>query len=104
AINNVLNSGDVQRALSETPNLYANEDFESISSSCRQLCQSMGMQPTKANLFSAYLSSSPRSLRRMAKADIGRVKKNVHVTLAFSPVGDSFRNRLRSLAAMRAKD
>ena len=26
----------------------------------------------------------------------GRVKKNVHVTLAFSPVGDSFRNRLRS--------
>eukprot|EP00913_Durusdinium_trenchii_P034420 g32201.t1 len=32
AINNVLNSGDV-------PNLYANEDFEAISSSCRQLCQ-----------------------------------------------------------------
>ncbi|CAK9050575.1 Dynein axonemal heavy chain 1 (Axonemal beta dynein heavy chain 1) (Ciliary dynein heavy chain 1) (Heat shock regulated protein 1) (HSRF-1) (hDHC7) [Durusdinium trenchii] len=78
AINNVLNSGDV-------PNLYANEDFEAISSSCRQLCQSMGMQPTKANLFSAYLS---------------RVKKNVHVTLAFSPVGDSFRNRLRSFPSL----
>ncbi|CAE7390546.1 DNAH1 [Symbiodinium sp. CCMP2592] len=78
AINNVLNSGDV-------PNLYANEDFEAISTSCRQLCQSMGMQPTKANLFSAYLS---------------RVKKNVHVTLAFSPVGDSFRNRLRSFPSL----
>jgi len=78
AINNVLNSGDV-------PNLYANEDFESIASSCKQACQAMGMQPTKANLFSAYLS---------------RVKKNVHVVLAFSPVGDSFRNRLRMFPSL----
>ena len=30
----------------------------------------------------------------------GRVKKNVHVTLAFSPVGDSFRNRLRSFPSL----
>eukprot|EP00930_Biecheleria_cincta_P014239 TRINITY_DN1233_c0_g1_i1.p1 TRINITY_DN1233_c0_g1~~TRINITY_DN1233_c0_g1_i1.p1 ORF type:complete len:4262 (-),score=887.85 TRINITY_DN1233_c0_g1_i1:333-13118(-) len=78
AINNVLNSGDV-------PNLYANEDFDAISNACRALCQSLGMQPTKANLFSAYLT---------------RVKKNVHVTLAFSPVGDSFRNRLRMFPSL----
>ena len=78
AINNVLNSGDV-------PNLYANEDFDAIATSCRQLCMSSGMQPTKANLFSAYLS---------------RVKKNVHVVLAFSPVGDSFRNRLRMFPSL----
>jgi len=78
AINNVLNSGDV-------PNLYAIEDFEAISTSCRSLCQSLGMQPTKANLFSAYLI---------------RVKKNVHVVLAFSPVGDSFRNRLRNFPSL----
>ncbi|CAJ1432850.1 unnamed protein product [Effrenium voratum] len=78
AINNVLNSGDV-------PNLYANEDMESISGACRQLCQNMGMQPNKANLFSAYLS---------------RVKKNVHVVLAFSPVGDSFRSRLRMFPSL----
>eukprot|EP00439_Symbiodinium_sp_Y106_P051779 s893_g6.t3 len=78
AINNVLNSGDV-------PNLYANEDMESISGACRQLCQNMGMQPNKANLFSAYLS---------------RVKKNVHVVLAFSPVGDGFRSRLRMFPSL----
>jgi dynein heavy chain len=78
AINNVLNSGDV-------PNLYANEDFDEISTSCRVLCQQLGMQPTKANLFSAYLT---------------RVKKNVHVVLAFSPVGDSFRNRLRMFPSL----
>ena len=29
------------------------------------------------------------------------MKKNVHVTLAFSPVGDSFRNRLRSSAWLK---
>eukprot|EP00929_Paragymnodinium_shiwhaense_P087548 TRINITY_DN476_c0_g5_i1.p1 TRINITY_DN476_c0_g5~~TRINITY_DN476_c0_g5_i1.p1 ORF type:complete len:2570 (-),score=757.67 TRINITY_DN476_c0_g5_i1:167-7876(-) len=78
AINNVLNSGDV-------PNLYAVEDFDDISTSCRLLCQQLGMQPTKANLFSAYLV---------------RVKKNVHVVLAFSPVGDSFRNRLRMFPSL----
>jgi dynein heavy chain len=78
AVNNVLNSGDV-------PNLYAIEDFESIATSCRKVCQELGMQPTKANLFAAYLT---------------RVKKNVHVVLAFSPVGDSFRNRLRMFPSL----
>eukprot|EP00929_Paragymnodinium_shiwhaense_P087552 TRINITY_DN476_c0_g8_i1.p1 TRINITY_DN476_c0_g8~~TRINITY_DN476_c0_g8_i1.p1 ORF type:complete len:2571 (-),score=771.76 TRINITY_DN476_c0_g8_i1:261-7973(-) len=79
AINNVLNSGDV-------PNLYGNEDFEEIATSCKTFCmQTLGMQPTKPNLFSAYLT---------------RVKKNVHVVLAFSPVGDSFRNRLRMFPSL----
>jgi dynein heavy chain len=78
AINNILNSGDV-------PNLYANEDFDAISTACRKLCQEQGMQPTKANLFAAYLT---------------RVKKNIHVVLAFSPVGDSFRNRLRMFPSL----
>jgi len=78
AINNVLNSGDV-------PNLYATEDMETIATACRSVCQSLGWQPTKANLFSAYLS---------------RVKKNVHVVLAFSPVGDAFRNRLRMFPSL----
>ena len=36
--------------------------------------------------------------RPVRSVPVGRVKKNVHVTLAFSPVGDSFRNRLRALA------
>eukprot|EP00928_Gymnodinium_smaydae_P009061 TRINITY_DN13347_c0_g3_i1.p1 TRINITY_DN13347_c0_g3~~TRINITY_DN13347_c0_g3_i1.p1 ORF type:complete len:4331 (+),score=1052.12 TRINITY_DN13347_c0_g3_i1:55-13047(+) len=79
AMNNVLNSGDL-------PNLYATEDLETIASTCRAFCQqNLGLQPTKANLFSAYLT---------------RVKKNVHVCLAFSPVGDAFRNRLRMFPSL----
>jgi dynein heavy chain len=78
AVNNVLNSGDV-------PNLYKQEDMDTISQACRSICQAMGMAPTKSNIFAAYLT---------------RVKKNVHVILAFSPVGDSFRNRLRMFPSL----
>merc|ERR1719272_440322 len=72
-MNNVLNSGDV-------PNLYKNEDTDQISMACRSQCVSAGMTPTKANIFSCY---------------VVRVKANLHVVLAFSPVGDAFRTRLR---------
>jgi len=78
AINSVLNSGDV-------PNLYNTEDLDAIATACRPTCQALGLQPTKNNLFAAYLS---------------RVKANVHVVLAFSPIGDAFRNRLRMFPSL----
>jgi dynein heavy chain len=78
AVNNVLNSGDV-------PNLYGLEDMDQISEACKPLCTSLGMQPTKTNIFGAY---------------IGRVKKNIHVVLAFSPVGDDFRRRLQMFPSL----
>eukprot|EP00811_Abedinium_folium_P035742 NODE_850_length_2734_cov_2.148830.p1 GENE.NODE_850_length_2734_cov_2.148830~~NODE_850_length_2734_cov_2.148830.p1 ORF type:complete len:719 (-),score=245.98 NODE_850_length_2734_cov_2.148830:576-2732(-) len=73
AINNILNSGDV-------PNLYNNEELDQIAGACRLPCQAAGMQPTKSNIFSTF---------------VARVKSSVHVVLAFSPVGDTFRTRLR---------
>ncbi|CAD7963334.1 unnamed protein product [Amoebophrya sp. A120] len=77
-INSVLNSGDV-------PNLYNQEDMDQIGVACRPACQQLGLQPTKTNIFAAYLS---------------RVKANVHVVLAFSPIGDAFRNRLRMFPSL----
>ncbi|CAD7943415.1 unnamed protein product [Amoebophrya sp. A25] len=77
-INSVLNSGDV-------PNLYNTEDQDQIAVACRPACQQMGLQPTKTNIFAAYLA---------------RVKANVHVVLAFSPIGDAFRNRLRMFPSL----
>ncbi len=77
-INNVLNSGDV-------PNLYAAEDLDAISNACRPDCLTKKIPPTKINIMSCYLS---------------RVKENVHVVLAFSPMGDAFRNRLRMFPAL----
>jgi dynein heavy chain, axonemal len=77
-INSVLNSGDV-------PNLYNTEDLDAIAIACRPACQQLGLAPTKNNIFAAYLS---------------RVKQNVHVVLAFSPMGDAFRTRLRMFPSL----
>lgn len=78
SLNNVLNSGDV-------PNLYKGEDVDTIMQACRAACQQSGIPPTKANVFNTYIM---------------RVKANVHVVLAFSPVGDAFRTRLRMFPSL----
>jgi dynein heavy chain, axonemal len=77
-INNVLNAGDV-------PNLYAAEDLEAISSACRIECQKRKIPATKLNIFSQYIS---------------RVRKNIHLCLAMSPLGEPFRNRLRNFPSL----
>ena len=77
-INNILNSGDV-------PNLYAPEDLEAISSACRIECQRKKIPPTKLNIFSQY---------------IVRVRKNIHLCVCMSPLGEAFRNRLRNYPSL----
>jgi len=77
-VNNVLNSGDV-------PNLYRLEDMDAIMTACRGMCQQLGLQPNKTNIFNCYLT---------------RVKKNIHVILAMSPVGAQFRTRLRMFPSL----
>ena len=77
-INNILNAGDV-------PNLYAAEDMEAISSVCRVECQKRKLPPTKLNIFSQYII---------------RVRRNIHLCLAMSPLGEAFRNRLRNFPSL----
>ena len=77
-INNILNAGDV-------PNLYLPEDFEAITSACRVECQKRKIPPTKINIFQQYLN---------------RVRKNIHLCIAMSPLGDAFRNRLRNYPSL----
>lgn len=72
-MNGILNAGDV-------PNLYAPDELETISSTMKPLLQASGVPQTKNNMFSAYLK---------------RVKENLHVVLAMSPIGEAFRKRLR---------
>jgi len=68
-INNVLNSGDV-------PQLYKTEDLEGIFAVGKAACQQKGLAINKMNMFGQYLQ---------------RVKANMHVVLAMSPLGDLFR-------------
>ncbi len=77
-INGVLNSGDV-------PNIYAGDEIEQIGGVMRPILAAQGLPQTKAVIYASYLK---------------RVMSNLHVVLAFSPVGDAFRTRLRMYPAM----
>lgn len=77
-INGILNSGDV-------PNLYKTEDMENITPVGQAECISKGLPVTKMNIFQCYLS---------------RVKKNIHMMICMSPLGDIFRQRLRMFPSL----
>lgn len=67
-INNILNSGDVT-------GLYQDKDIDDINVACKADCQRKGLMPTKTNLFATYIS---------------RVKKNIHLIIAMSPLSNLF--------------
>ena len=77
-INNILNGGDV-------PNIYSGEEMDRILNGMRLIAVDANVSPTKENLFSLYLS---------------RVKKNLHLIICMSPIGDAFRNRLRMFPSL----
>jgi len=72
-LNSILNSGDVT-------NIYNDKDMETIVDTCKGECIKKNLQPNKMNIFTQYLQ---------------RVKNNIHLIIAMSPLGDAFTNRLR---------
>ena len=77
-INNVLNTGDV-------PNLYVQEDEDRIMVACKGDCLAKRIPATKLNIMTQY---------------INRVKRNIHVVLTMSPLGEAFRTRLRKFPSI----
>ena len=77
-INNILNSGDV-------PALYKPEDMERITRIGDIECSKKKIDKTNMNKFTQYLL---------------RVRKNIHIILAMSPIGEVFRNRLRQFPSL----
>ncbi|KAJ1460012.1 dynein heavy chain and region D6 of dynein motor-domain-containing protein [Pelagophyceae sp. CCMP2097] len=77
-LNNILNAGDVA-------NLYGPEEMESIIGACRGECAKKGVQPTKQNIFAQYVL---------------RVRRNLHICLCMSPLGETFRERLRQFPSI----
>jgi dynein heavy chain len=72
-MNNILNNGEV-------PNLFSQEDIPAILEAVMPAARAAGGGATPTELFNFF---------------VDRCKLNIHVVLAFSPVGDTFRNRLR---------
>ncbi|OHT02341.1 Dynein heavy chain family protein [Tritrichomonas foetus] len=77
-INNLLNSGDV-------PNIFPPEDIEEIVDKMRPIAQAKDIPMSKPSIYSLFIS---------------RVKQNLHLVLALSPIGEAFRRRLRMFPSL----
>ncbi|CAK9016337.1 unnamed protein product [Durusdinium trenchii] len=77
-INDLLASGDIA-------DLYASDEKDAIRNGVRSGCKGAGIQDTPENLWSFFIS---------------RIRKNLHMSLCFSPVGDAMRNRARKFPAL----
>jgi hypothetical protein len=69
----------------QVPNIFDMADTDQIFMAVRPICQAEGINPTKQNMYEKFLS---------------RVQANLHLVLAFSPVGNAFRNRLRNFPSL----
>lgn len=74
----MLNSGDVT-------GVYNDKDMDEIISSCKTDCIRKGLQPNKMNIFTQYLI---------------RIKNNIHIIIAMSPLGEAFSTRLRMFPSL----
>ncbi|CAN0120098.1 unnamed protein product [Ectocarpus sp. 6 AP-2014] len=72
-VNNVLQSGEV-------PNLYGKDEIPQVLDGVRKTAKKAGIDETTEALWGFF---------------VDRVRENLHVVLAMSPIGDSFRNRTR---------
>ncbi|XP_060831781.1 dynein axonemal heavy chain 1-like [Bombus pascuorum] len=77
-LNSVLNNGDV-------PNIYKADEMEKIFHSMRGHVQEAGLQINRSNLFSVYVKT---------------VRNNLHVVVTMSPIGETFRARIRQFPAL----
>lgn len=77
-INDLLASGNI-------PDLFAADELDTIINSVTNKVKALGMIPDRNNCWDYYLT---------------QIRLNLHVVLAFSPVGDAFRTRARKFPAI----
>ena len=72
-VNALLNSGEV-------PNLFGGDEMEGIMTAMRPICQQLQLPQTKSSMYAQF---------------VRRVRAHLHLVVCMSPVGDTFRARLR---------
>ncbi|KAJ3415371.1 Dynein heavy chain 6, axonemal, partial [Chytridiales sp. JEL 0842] len=77
-INNVLNTGEV-------PNLFEFDEREKILGELRPVAREKGLPEDRDTVYQLF---------------INRVRDNLHIVFATSPVGDTFRNRCRMFPSL----
>lgn len=70
-INNLLNSGEV-------PNLFESDEIDNIVELVRPHCKRAGLVDTRDNILAHFVTQT---------------RENLHIVLAFSPIGKGFRSR-----------
>lgn len=76
----LLTSGDI-------PNLFEDQDIELINDKFRGVCVSENLPTTKVSVYARFIKE---------------VRANLHIVLAFSPIGEAFRTRLRMFPSLIA--
>ncbi|CAJ1990204.1 dynein heavy chain [Leishmania donovani] len=76
----LLTSGDV-------PNLFEDQDIELINDKFRGVCLSENLPTTKVSVYARFVKEA---------------RANLHLVLAFSPIGEAFRSRLRMFPSLIA--
>ncbi|KAK3571583.1 hypothetical protein QTP86_014552, partial [Hemibagrus guttatus] len=79
-VNTLLNTGDV-------PNMFAQDERAEIMEKMQSVAKNEGRK----------IDTTPLSMYNFF---IDRVKENLHIVLAMSPIGDAFRNRLRMFPSL----
>lgn len=77
-INDLLSSGEIA-------DLYVTEDKDAIVNNVRPACKGAGIPDSKENCWNFFIQ---------------RVRKNLHMSICFSPVGEGFRSRARKFPAI----
>ncbi|XP_030279356.1 dynein heavy chain 12, axonemal [Sparus aurata] len=79
-VDSVLNTGEV-------PNLFAIDEKQEIMETVRPIAQSgnKNLELSPLTLFAFF---------------VARCRENLHIVVAFSPIGDAFRNRLRQFPSL----
>ncbi|KEG11834.1 dynein heavy chain [Trypanosoma grayi] len=77
-VNNLLNSGEV-------PNLFVGPDLDEVFNAMKPVCIAEGIHLDKVGMYARFVKFC---------------KFNLHVSLCMSPLGETFRNRLRMFPAL----
>lgn len=79
-INNILNTGEV-------PNIFPPDEKAEVQDSVRKAAKEENrcLEGTPSQLFAYFVE---------------RCQQNLHIVLCFSPIGDSFRNRVRNFPSL----
>eukprot|EP01063_Lacrimia_lanifica_P030849 TRINITY_DN4987_c0_g1_i1.p1 TRINITY_DN4987_c0_g1~~TRINITY_DN4987_c0_g1_i1.p1 ORF type:complete len:2324 (+),score=1039.90 TRINITY_DN4987_c0_g1_i1:991-6972(+) len=69
----------------DIPNLFEGIELDAIYNQYRGVCQQERLPTTKISMYARFIKS---------------VKQNLHIILAFSPIGEAFRTRMRQFPAL----